>query len=1186
MKTLKTALRSNSRTEPANTNGSLHHTNGSTQFLSDPVFANGYHDLLAKRENGSNLPSDSSNSMTVTRLMEEKLVLEALRKARYDIEDPTHRLLLVNGEFKELFPSNDWNAPEFDLFQLSESSEDSEGETGNSSIAPYQIGFKSHLLSDPRYVVNPLKMPKVSFFQDEQDFSKSFAENDKSQRVIKQAPKRTTEGKGTFRENSQAPSKLRKVEFPIVLSARMKNGHIKRINVTKDEEFKTFDSIRREVKRVKTKVETNDSKVSKAFEEKWKEVTNSIIKVMKFFQPNEYEQNLKNLSLLCAKARKKTNPKTKKPTKEFPVRAKKLWRETQNFWKKRVKEMNDLKKKKEKLELEKKKKDEERLELQRQRKKIEFLIQRSSIYAEIMAKKLSNENNFAPTGTPLEVLDSDEQAQANSDVRSMINANQKRISEFKDTESQVDFSRVELEDGSSTIETPHSFKGHLKDYQIKGLRWLDNLYVQGINGILADEMGLGKTIQALSLLAHLSERYDNWGPFLVIAPATTLFNWRGECNKFCPALRVMPFWGSKKERNILRRSLQQKYLGTKDSEFHVVITSYQIAVSDEKILQRVNWQYNILDEAQAIKNMNGQRWSKLLELKSRNKLLLTGTPIQNTMAELWALLHFIMPKLFDSHEQFQEWFSKDIEAHSQNKQKLNKTQLDRLHAILKPFMLRRVKKDVEKEIGKKHEFEVFCELSSRQRIIYEGLKKKLSLTDFFYIKENRDKVENLMNLVMQLRKVCNHPDLFERTFVRSPLFFSSSTPDESHSLFVNSEKLNMIRVNQNSGLFSMIAPRKTNLQFVTYRKLELRPQMMYFAKLSGISEKFADLVLTKSDVKLLEMLCAAHYSLNCEKTLITQKGAKVFNLRFLASYETVPKSFFESPLKELFNKSFWNFYVPKVEAPRSRFIYSAANDNLMLQLYKKSPQKVFEIEYPQFTSLITDSAKLKYLNKLLEELAQKGQRGLIFCQMTKMLDILEEYLQFKKYRYLRLDGGSAISDRRDKVKEYQSNPEIFIFLLSTRAGGLGVTLTAADVVIFYDNDWNPTMDAQAADRAHRIGRTGDVFVYRLITKHTIEERIVKRAQQKNIVQQTVYSGEVFKGTVFKTNDVMSLLFDDKEIEEREKKEIQTKNEKKKKKKEDELKGEDRKLETIVEQQGEDETELDQIMVKKLWEEDN
>ena len=154
MKTLKTTLRSNSRTEPVNMNGSQHHMNGSTQFLSDPLFANGYHDLLTKRENGSNLPSDSSNSMTITRLMEEKLVLEALRKARYDIEDPTHRLLLVNGEFKELFPSNDWNAPELDLFQLSESSEDSEGETGNSSIAPYQIGFKSHLLSDPRYVDN------------------------------------------------------------------------------------------------------------------------------------------------------------------------------------------------------------------------------------------------------------------------------------------------------------------------------------------------------------------------------------------------------------------------------------------------------------------------------------------------------------------------------------------------------------------------------------------------------------------------------------------------------------------------------------------------------------------------------------------------------------------------------------------------------------------------------------------------------------------------------------------------------------------------------------------------------------------------------------------------------------------------------------------------------------------------
>lgn len=180
------------------------------------------------------------------------------------------------------------------------------------------------------------------------------------------------------------------------------------------------------------------------------------------------------------------------------------------------------------------------------------------------------------------------------------------------------------------------------------------------------------------------------------------------------------------------------------------------------------------------------------------------------------------------------------------------------------------------------------------------------------------------------------------------------------------------------------------------------------------------------------------------------------------------------------------------------------------------------IEIPSFESLIADSCKLQYLDTLLPRLKKAGERVLIFCQMTKMLDLLEEYLARKQYQYFRLDGSSNIADRRDMVAEFQENPKIFAFILSTRAGGLGITLTAADAVIFYDNDWNPTMDAQATDRAHRIGRTKDVHVYRLIVKGTIEERIVKRAQQKQNVQAAVYSGGAFKADSLKRQEVIKL----------------------------------------------------------------
>ncbi len=177
------------------------------------------------------------------------------------------------------------------------------------------------------------------------------------------------------------------------------------------------------------------------------------------------------------------------------------------------------------------------------------------------------------------------------------------------------------------------------------------------------------------------------------------------------------------------------------------------------------------------------------------------------------------------------------------------------------------------------------------------------------------------------------------------------------------------------------------------------------------------------------------------------------------------------------------------------------------------------MELPNFRKLVSDCSKLKLLDDILKQLKAEHHRCLIFCQMTKMLDILEDFMSWRKYNYFRMDGSSSLSDRRDMVNDYQNNPNVFCFLLSTRAGGLGVTLTAADTVIFYDMDWNPTMDAQATDRVHRIGQTKKVTIYRLITRNTIEENILKRAKQKESVQSTVYSGGAFKADSFKPKDV-------------------------------------------------------------------
>lgn len=214
---------------------------------------------------------------------------------------------------------------------------------------------------------------------------------------------------------------------------------------------------------------------------------------------------------------------------------------------------------------------------------------------------------------------------------------------------------------------PNLFQGMLKGYQIKGMTWLANLYDKGISGILADEMGLGKTVQSIAFLCHIAENYGVWGPFLIISPASTLHNWQQEMERFVPNFNVVPYWGSPNERKILRQFWETKDLHKKEASFHVVITSYQLVVSDYKYFNRIKWQYMILDEAQAIKSSSSVRWKLLLGFNCRNRLLLSGTPIQNSMAELWALLHFIMPTLFDSHDEFNEWFSKDIESHAENK---------------------------------------------------------------------------------------------------------------------------------------------------------------------------------------------------------------------------------------------------------------------------------------------------------------------------------------------------------------------------------------------------------------------------------------------------------------------------------------------------------------------------------------
>ncbi|ETS63996.1 hypothetical protein PaG_02332 [Moesziomyces aphidis] len=772
--------------------------------------------------------------------------------------------------------------------------------------------------------------------------------------------------------------------------------------------------------------------------------------------------------------------------------------------------------------------------------------------------------------------------------------------------------------GETEIKQPKMLTCQLKEYQLKGLNWLANLYEQGINGILADEMGLGKTVQSISLMAYLAEVHDIWGPFLVIAPASTLHNWQQEISKFVPSLKALPYWGNVKDRAVLRKFWNRKQISyNRDAPFHVLVTSYQLVVSDEKYFQRVKWQYMILDEAQAIKSSSSIRWKTLLGFNCRNRLLLTGTPVQNSMQELWALLHFIMPSLFDSHDEFSEWFSKDIESHAEQKGTLNEHQLRRLHMIMKPFMLRRIKKNVQNELGDKIEIDLFCDLSARQKMLYRGLRANISVAELMDRATSNDEagLKSLMNLVMQFRKVCNHPELFERADVRAPFAFadfarSGSLAREGDLLNLPHSTTSLIELQlpkllvREGGLCDVPghASRKgfdtgylQNLLNIwraphVYESLQQKDSAFASLPLIGVSASEAEGTMHSSGIKRILAAAAEERRWRSIEAFASDDDFAAASLRPMGKVlRPMPSTSGRAPsllmpLEEVAADYRRHSYLAKdsaravvapAVAPPIR-LYS--NDGPFMQsqerfsqdpqvsatLFGLSPegresvQRVAELErdlpdvppqgvlrdssidqlpyngmqVPQMNKLIIDSSKLAKLDVLLRELKANGHRVLIYFQMTRMIDLMEEYLIYRQYKYLRLDGASKISDRRDMVTDWQTKPELFIFLLSTRAGGLGINLTAADTVIFYDHDWNPSNDQQAMDRAHRLGQTKQVTVYRLITKGTIDERIVRLARNKKEVQDIVVGNKAYSETgMAKPQEIVSLLLDDDELAE-------------------------------------------------------
>jgi SWI/SNF-related matrix-associated actin-dependent regulator of chromatin subfamily A member 5 len=466
--------------------------------------------------------------------------------------------------------------------------------------------------------------------------------------------------------------------------------------------------------------------------------------------------------------------------------------------------------------------------------------------------------------------------------------------------------------------------GQMREYQLEGLNWLINLHDNNISGILADEMGLGKTLQSISLLAYLRESRNVQGPHLVLSPKSTIGNWAKEFQRWCPSLKVLKLQAADKEERL--HMVKEELMSGK---YDVIVTSFETLCIEHVAFNKFAWYYVIIDEAHRIKNENSVLAKRVRQVESQYRLLLTGTPLQNNLHELWALLNFLLPDIFSSSEDFDSWFSggasKSDQATANATGLKDQDVVRKLHALLRPFLLRRLKVDVEKALPPKTETKLFIGMSQLQKDLYKAtlMKDATALNQI-----GGPDMSRLKNLLMQMRKVCNHPYLFD-----------------------------------------------------------------------GI--------------------------------------------------EPGP---------------------PYIDGPH---IWESAG-------------------------------KMVLLEKLLPKLLQQNSRALIFTQMTRILDILEDFCRFKGYKYCRIDGNTPGEDRDRQMDEYNApNSDKFIFMLSTRAGGLGINLYTADTVILYDSDWNPQADLQAMDRAHRIGQKKPVRVLRFITEGTVEEKIIERAERKLFLDAVV-----------------------------------------------------------------------------------
>lgn len=554
-----------------------------------------------------------------------------------------------------------------------------------------------------------------------------------------------------------------------------------------------------------------------------------------------------------------------------------------------------------------------------------------------------------------------------------------------------------------SFELPVAIIATLRKYQQEGVNWLAFLNKYHLHGILCDDMGLGKTLQTICIVAsdhHLrSERFAETGadeyrklPSLIICPPSLTGHWEQELNQYAPFMKVVVYAGGPSVRAGIRAQIPNA---------DVVVTSYDVCRNDADNLTEQSYNYCVLDEGHIIKNSASKLTKSVKRVNAEHRLILSGTPIQNNVLELWSLFDFLMPGFLGTEKVFMEKFAKPIAA-SRNSKTSSKEQeagalaLESLHRQVLPFMLRRLKEDVLSDLPPKIIQDYYCELSDLQKKLYRDFaqKQKTIVKDELEKDDAMERAEenpktHIFQALQYMRKLCNHPAL-------------------------------------------VVTPNHPQAKEV---------------------EEF--LASTKSDLRSIEHAP----KLKSLKTLLLECGIGVGDSE-----------------------------------------YSSAK-------YKAKQKQ-------QQQQLVTSEGVIS------------EHRALIFCQLKDMLDIVEDELfkkQMPSVTYMRLDGRTDPRNRQAIVRKFNEDPSIDVLLLTTKVGGLGLNLTGADTVIFVEHDWNPMNDLQAMDRAHRLGQKKVVNVYRLITKSTLEEKIMGLQKFKMNIASTIVNQQNAGLSTMDTNQLLDLF---------------------------------------------------------------